>query len=112
MRGHGFRRLLIKANNVCFGCGFESSNWVRGANYRSAHDDRTSGYSEVQIPPEPHTKANRSIKLTHTEAQRHIRDAKQKTGMFVLVRTEALHVAGYATLCGNGFLTLVHRHLL
>jgi len=68
MRGHGFRRLLIKAN--------------------------------------------RSIKLTHTEAQRHIRDAKQKTGMFVLVRTEALRIAGYAPLCGNGFLTLVHRHLL
>jgi hypothetical protein len=59
-----------------------------------------------------HAKANRSIKLTHTEAQRHIRDAKQKTGMFVLVRTEALRIAGYAPLCGNGFLTLVHRHLL
>jgi hypothetical protein len=50
--------------------------------------------------------------VTHTEAQRLVREAKHKTGMFVLVRTEALRMAGYAPLCGNGYLTLVHRELL
>jgi hypothetical protein len=59
-----------------------------------------------------HTKANKGNELTHTEAQRLVREAKHKTGMFVLVHTEALRMAGYAPLCGNGYLTLVHRELL
>jgi hypothetical protein len=50
--------------------------------------------------------------MTHTEAQRLIHTARGKSGMFVLVRTEALRIAGYAPLCGEGYLTLVHRSLL
>ena len=50
--------------------------------------------------------------MTHTEAQRHIAQARRKDTFFVIVRTDALRVAGYAPLCGEGFLTLVHKHLL
>ena len=50
--------------------------------------------------------------MTHTDAQRHIHEARQQTTYFVLVRTDALRLAGYAPLCGAGYLTLVHRHLL
>lgn len=50
--------------------------------------------------------------MTHTEAQLHIAKARKQQSFFVAVRTEALRLAGYAPLCGEGFLTLVHRHLL
>lgn len=50
--------------------------------------------------------------MTYAEAMRHIRLAKSKVGFFALVRTEALYVAGYGSMCGDGYLTLVHKHLI
>ena len=50
--------------------------------------------------------------MTHTEAQLHIAKARKQSTFFVIVRTDALRLTGYVQLCGAGYLTLVHRHLL
>ncbi|MGB3724826.1 MAG: hypothetical protein WA981_03590 [Glaciecola sp.] len=50
--------------------------------------------------------------MTHTEAQREVYNASKQSKLYVLVRTEALRLAGYAPLCGHGYLTLVNRRLL
>lgn len=50
--------------------------------------------------------------MTHTEAQREVHKARWQSELYVLVRTEALRLAGYAPLCGEGYLTLVNRRLL
>ena len=50
--------------------------------------------------------------MTYAEAMRHIRIAKDSGGFFILVRTEVLYVAGYGSMCGDGYLTLVHKHLI